>query len=124
MIASALADKKYSTGRILFCPLLSQKELWHSDFKDPRAPLARPGIAPRKPDGMAIGCFRPDIVFQVCPGRCAWDFFLLRRKEVIHPLVLEGIPCFDLTPITGPALGAALPCGLGRRFRALPALMV
>ncbi len=73
---------------------------------------------------MAIGCFRPDFSFQVCPGRCAWDFFLLRRKEVIHPLVLEGIPCFDLTPITGPALGAALPCGLGRRFRALPALMV
>lgn len=34
-------------------------------------------------------------------------FFLLHRKEVIHPLVLEGIPCFDLTPITGPALDAA-----------------
>ena len=50
--------------------------------------------------------------------------FFLRRKEVIHPLVLEGIPCFDLTPITGPALDAALPCGLGKRFRALPALMV
>lgn len=46
------------------------------------------------------------------------------RKEVIHPLVLEGIPCFDLTPITGPALDAALPFGLGKRFRALPALMV
>lgn len=41
------------------------------------------------------------------------DFFLLHRKEVIHPLVLEGIPCFDLTPITGPALDAALPYGLG-----------
>ena len=40
-------------------------------------------------------------------------FFLLHRKEVIHPLVLEGIPCFDLTPITGPALDAALPRGLG-----------
>lgn len=51
-------------------------------------------------------------------------FCFLRRKEVIHPLVLEGIPCFDLTPITGPALDAALPEGLGQRFRALPALMV
>ena len=55
---------------------------------------------------------------------CIKGLFLLRRKEVIHPLVLEGIPCFDLTPITGPALGAALPYGLGKRFWALPALMV
>ena len=62
----------------------------------------------------------------IAPGAllCRKAFFLLHRKEVIHPLVLEGIPCFDLTPITGPALDAALPCGLGRRFRALPALMV
>ena len=27
---------------------------------------------------------------------------------MIHPLVLEGIPCFDLTPITSTALDAAL----------------
>ena len=27
--------------------------------------------------------------------------FLL-RKEVIQPLVLERLPCYDLTPITGP----------------------
>ena len=27
---------------------------------------------------------------------------------MIHPLVLEGIPCFDLTPITRPALDVAL----------------
>ena len=27
--------------------------------------------------------------------------FLL-RKEVIHPHVLVGIPCYDLTPITSP----------------------
>lgn len=26
------------------------------------------------------------------------------RKEVIHPHVLVGVPCYDLTPITGPAL--------------------
>ena len=48
----------------------------------------------------------------------------LLRKEVIHPHVPVGIPCYDLTPITGPALGASLPCGLGRRLQALPALMV
>ena len=33
--------------------------------------------------------------------------FLL-RKEVIHPHVPVGIPCYDLTPISGPALGASL----------------
>ena len=33
--------------------------------------------------------------------------FLL-RKEVIHPHVPVGIPCYDLTPITSPTLGAFL----------------
>ena len=33
--------------------------------------------------------------------------FLL-RKEVIHPHVLVGIPCYDLTPIICPALNASL----------------
>ena len=49
--------------------------------------------------------------------------FLL-RKEVIHPHVPVGIPCYDLTPITDPALDASIPCGLGKRLQALPALMV
>ena len=35
------------------------------------------------------------------------DNFLL-RKEVIHPHVPVGIPCYDLTPISGPALDASL----------------
>ena len=35
-------------------------------------------------------------------------FFFLLRKEVIHPHVLVGIPCYDLTPITGPALDGSL----------------
>ena len=38
---------------------------------------------------------------------------------MIHPLVLEGIPCFDLTPITGPALDAALPGGVGQTLSGL-----
>ena len=29
-------------------------------------------------------------------------YSLLHRKEVIHPHVLVGIPCYDLTPITSP----------------------
>lgn len=92
-------------------------------FQGSRAgPLLRLGIAPRKPDGMAIGCL-PTFFLKLLL-KVPYGTVFLRRKEVIHPLVLEGIPCFDLTPITGPALGAAFPCGLGSRFRALPALMV
>ena len=49
--------------------------------------------------------------------------FLL-RKEVIHPHVLVGIPCYDLTPITRPTFDGSLLCGLGHRLRVLPALMV
>ena len=33
--------------------------------------------------------------------------FLL-RKEVIHPHVLVGIPCYDLTPIISPAFDGSL----------------
>ena len=40
-------------------------------------------------------------------------FFFLPRKEVIHPHVPVGIPCYDFTPVTGPTLIAPLPCGLG-----------
>ena len=44
-----------------------------------------------------------------------WMIFtsiFLHRKEVIHPHVPVGIPCFDLTPITSPTLDVSLPCGL------------
>ena len=34
-------------------------------------------------------------------------FFLL-RKEVIHPHVLVGIPCYDLTPIISPTFDGSL----------------
>ena len=33
---------------------------------------------------------------------------LLLRKEVIHPHVLVGMPCYDLTPIIGPTLDGSL----------------
>ena len=32
----------------------------------------------------------------------------LPRKEVIHPHVLVGIPCYDLTPIIHPTLDSSL----------------
>ena len=50
-------------------------------------------------------------------------FFLL-RKEVIHPHVPVGIPCYDLTPIISPTLGARLLYRLPPRLRVLPTLMV
>ena len=33
---------------------------------------------------------------------------ILHRKEVIHPHVLVGIPCYDLTPIICPTLDGSL----------------
>ena len=53
-----------------------------------------------------------------------FSYIFLLRKEVIHPHVLVGIPCYDLTPITSPTFDGSLPCGLGHRLRVLPALMV
>ena len=35
-------------------------------------------------------------------------FACLLRKEVIHPHVLVGIPCYDLTPIICPTLDGSL----------------
>lgn len=35
-------------------------------------------------------------------------WIILRRKEVIHPHVLVGIPCYDLTPVTNPILDICL----------------
>ena len=47
-----------------------------------------------------------------CFDRCAstrievspWTPSVLHRKEVIQPLVLERLPCYDFTPIIGPTL--------------------
>ena len=32
----------------------------------------------------------------------------LHRKEVIQPLVLERLPCYDFTPIANPTFGSSL----------------
>ena len=41
------------------------------------------------------------------------DFISLRsfllRKEVIQPLVLERLPCYDFTPVINPTLDGVLP---------------
>ena len=48
----------------------------------------------------------------------------LLRKEVIQPLVLERLPCYDFTPIIEPTFGRASPFGLGYGLRVFPTLMV
>ena len=35
-----------------------------------------------------------------------WSGVGLLRKEVIQPLVLERLPCYDFTPVIGFALGS------------------
>jgi hypothetical protein len=37
-----------------------------------------------------------------------FQYFFLPRKEVIHPHVPVGIPCYDFTLIICPTLGSAL----------------
>ena len=45
--------------------------------------------------------------------------FFLHRKEVIHPHLPVGIPCYDFTPVTCPTFAGPLPCGLGYQLRVL-----
>ena len=37
-----------------------------------------------------------------------FNFSVLHRKEVIQPLVLERLPCYDFTPVAYPTFGSAL----------------
>ena len=53
-----------------------------------------------------------------------WLRTCLLRKEVIQPLVLERLPCYDFTPITKPTFGRVLHCWLDYGLRVFPALMV
>ena len=45
--------------------------------------------------------------FQNQTGNIFSPLFLL-RKEVIHPHVPVGIPCYDLTPVIGPTFDGSL----------------
>ena len=53
-----------------------------------------------------------------------WLRTCLLRKEVIQPLVLERLPCYDFTPIIEPTFGRALLFRLGYGLRVFPTLMV
>ena len=48
---------------------------------------------------------------------------VFHRKEVIQAHLPVHLPCYDFVPVTSPALGGALPFGLGYRLQALPAPM-
>ena len=52
-----------------------------------------------------------------------YGFSILHRKEVIHPHVLVGIPCYDFTPITCPTLNGPLLYRLGYHIRVLQTFM-
>ena len=61
--------------------------------------------------------------FQNWTGNIFLYFFLL-RKEVIHPHVPVGIPCYDLTPVIDPTFDGSLHYWLGHRLRVLSTPMV
>ena len=42
------------------------------------------------------------------PNRKQLLLYFLLRKEVIHPHVPVGIPCYDLTPVIGPTFDGSL----------------
>ena len=46
-------------------------------------------------------------------------FKLNPLKEVIHPHVPVGIPCYDFTPVTCPTLDDPIPYGLSYRLQVL-----
>ena len=51
-----------------------------------------------------------NVSFRKADLGCYAELFVLRglhRKEVIQPLVLERLPCYDFTPITKPTFGRA-----------------
>ena len=62
------------------------------------------------------------------PGPLPWVLWVERpmvllRKEVIQPQVHLRLPCYDLVPVAGLTVAAALPPegGLDSRLRVLPA---
>ena len=47
-----------------------------------------------------------------CPISLYFFLYFLLRKEVIHPHVPVGIPCYDLTPVIGPTFDGSLLAGM------------
>ena len=51
------------------------------------------------------------------------NFNFLHRKEVIHPHLPVGIPCYDFTSITCPTFAGPLHYWLGYQLRVLQTLI-
>ena len=47
-------------------------------------------------------------LIELFPRLYTFSNFFLLRKEVIHPHVPVGIPCYDLTPVIDPAFDGSL----------------
>ena len=62
------------------------------------------------------------VFLEICICSKAYAFLL--RKEVIHPHVPVGIPCYDLTPIINPTLNGSLSEELGHRLWVLSTFVV
>ena len=69
------------------------------------------------------GDFRADIYRTGSCPHFELKFVSLRtylpRKEVIQPHLPVRLPCYDFTPLTLHTFDASVPCGFGRRLRAV-----
>ena len=54
------------------------------------------------------GCFGIPKLNRKCSLTILLLLYFLLRKEVIHPHVPVGIPCYDLTPVIGPTFDGSL----------------
>ena len=60
---------------------------------------------------LCYSVFKNQLVKFLQPHKTKQETFLLYfllRKEVIHPHVPVGIPCYDLTPVIGPTFDGSL----------------
>ena len=51
---------------------------------------------------------QPDSIFKLSLPSGSLSLYFLLRKEVIHPHVPVGIPCYDFTPVISPTLDSSL----------------
>src|SRR6476661_7997993 len=52
-------------------------------------------------------------------GACRSKSSGIPRKEVIQPQLPLRLPCYEVAPVSEPAFGGCLACGLGHRVRVL-----
>ena len=78
-----------------------------------------PGASPPDPSSSHIARF-----LYLATWTAIQPLLLPLRKEVIQPHLPIRLPCYDFTPVTGPAFGCPSPSGFGHRLRAFPAPMV